>query len=51
MIEGGTYVVRPDGHVGLALVQPDAAVITDYARRHGLLGRRVNAARGGQSAR
>ena len=33
---GAAYLVRPDGHVALALASPDAARLRDYAGQFGL---------------
>lgn len=33
---GAAYLVRPDGHVALAMTQPDGARLRDYAGRFGL---------------
>ena len=36
MARDAIYLVRPDGHVGLALPDQDEAALRDYVRRHGL---------------
>lgn len=37
LAKNGAYLVRPDGHVGLALPTQDAAKLTNYLESHGLL--------------
>lgn len=40
---GAVYLLRPDGHVALAMPHPEAAILRAYAARIGL------ASRGGQA--
>ena len=40
LTENGLYLVRPDGHVGLASINQDVSVLEDYLSRSGISPRR-----------
>lgn len=40
LAEGAAYLLRPDGHVGLAMAEPSPERLADYLDRHGIVLRR-----------